>query len=179
TRSKQRAVGIVRPTVGTRRCRARGGRRIKGDGRSSHWIGRTIGEGWKRRRTAAIVDNFDHEDIVRAVGAGIESAERGWKIGRPGEAGHIGGAGSIDGDASTLLLTAAAQKSGVHEGRASRIQLRHKYIANTTIQGSIENTSRRRKISAVSVADHIGGAGSIDGDASTIVDAMASSWRAR
>src|SRR5205823_4965854 len=127
-----------------------------------------------RRCTAAIVDNFDHEDIVRAVGAGIESAERGWKIGRPGEAGHIGGAGSIDGDASTLLLTAAAQKSGVHEGRASRIQLRHKGIG-TTIERGIESSRRGRKISAVSGAGHISGTGSIDGDAiSTTTDAQES-----
>src|SRR5204863_6117323 len=110
---------------------------------------------------------------VRAVGAGIESAERGWKIGRPGEAGHIGGAGSIDGDASTLLLTAAAQKSGGHEGRASRIQLRHKYIANTTIEGRIESSRRGRKISGESVADHIGVAGSIDGDARSNVGGVA------
>src|SRR5207249_5981608 len=61
-----------------------------------------------------------HKDIVTSYSAmvrRIESAGCSWKIGRHGVAGHIGVAGSIDGDAISNVVTAAAQKRRIDHRR--------------------------------------------------------------
>ena len=112
---------------------------------------------------------------------GLECARGRREVGRGGNAGHVGIARGVDGDAVALLEdgAAAAQVGGVDEPAADRIQLGHKGIGSAgtaegaTGSGRLESPRSSGKVRRVRSARHVGAAEHVECDTEALFEAAA------
>src|SRR5205823_5160686 len=95
---------------------------------------------------------------------GLESAKGRGEIGRIGIAGHVGVAGSIDGDAGSEVVTAAAEIGGVAQGRAGGVELRDEGVEGAA-EARLESARGCSEVARSGGARHVGAAVGIHGDA--------------